>query len=61
MPVLGKQVRLHFTVKREKQLLTAFWERVAGKDYHVANAPTGKKAAAEGRQMKAVLDTESAD
>lgn len=48
-------------VKREKQLLTAFWERVAGKDYHVANAPTGKKAAAEGRQMKAVLDTEPAD
>lgn len=50
-----------FTPMREKQLLPTFWEKVAGKDSHVAHAPTGKQAAAEGRQMKTVLGTEAED
>lgn len=34
---------------------------VAGKDSRVANAPMGEQAAAEGRQVKAVLGTEAKD
>lgn len=45
---IGK-ASLFTAVKREKQLLPAFCEMMAGKNYHVAKAPTGKKAAAEGR------------
>lgn len=48
-------------VTKEKQLLPPFWEGVAGKDSHVANAPAGKLAAREGRHMKAVLVTEADD
>ena len=50
-----------FSPVMEKQLLPPFWEGVAGKDSPVANAPTGKLAAWEGRRMKAVLVTEADD
>lgn len=57
---IGK-ASLFTPVRREKQLLPTFWEKVAGKDSHVAHAPTGKQAAAEERQVKAVLVTEAED